>query len=160
MTWPLLLDAALVGSLGLWMAVAVADNWRIPALNRQVLAQVLRLELMERDYPEAFALVADRRVRSERTIDLLFGFVRWAETIAAVLLLGAALLLAAAAAGMAAAGFASVCATLATAFFALVWAGFIIGGNYYCYWYCHQSAQANHFMLLFWGLGVLLVLMR
>jgi hypothetical protein len=35
----------------------------------------------------------------------------------------------------------------------------VIGGNYFAYWYCHQWAQSNHFMLMYWGFFVLIVLL-
>jgi hypothetical protein len=48
---------------------------------------------------------------------------------------------------------------VATTFFILIWAGFIVGGNYFHYYYCHQWGQSNHFMFMYWGFFVLLVLM-
>jgi predicted small integral membrane protein len=155
----LLVDAALVLGLGVWMAVAVADNWRHPALNREAVAMVVRFDLMAEQYPAEYAAVAHRRIEAPRLIDAMFHAIRLAETLAAAALIAAGLLLILAAPGLAPETVATGAAVLATAFFISIWAGFLIGGNYFCYWYCHQWGQANHSMLLFWGFFVLIVLL-
>ena len=155
----LLVEAALVAGLGTWMAVAVADNWRHPRLNEEAVGTVVRLDLMARDYPEDFALIAHRRIDAPRTIRRLFQAIRLAETAAAAMLFGSVLLLVLAAGGIVPAASATAAAIVSAAFFTLIWAGFLIGGNYFAYWYCHQWAQSNHFMLLYWGFFVLIVLM-
>ena len=155
----LLIDALMVAGLGTWMAVAVYDNWRHAALNRRAVAMVMSFESMERDYPEDFAIVAHRKITSPRLITLAFQTIRWTETLAALILLGSALLLACAALGLVATQTATLAALLSTAFFSLIWAGFIIGGNYFHYYYCHQWGQSNHFMFMYWGLFVLVILL-
>jgi len=155
----LLVEAALVAGLGAWMAVAVYDNWRHAQLNRNAVAMVMQFDLMARDHPEDYAIVAHRRITNERLIDLAFETIRWTETLAAIALLGSALWLAGAAFGMASVEAASIAALLSTAFFSLIWAGFIIGGNYFHYYYCHQWGQSNHFMFMYWGLFVLAILL-
>lgn len=154
----LLVNAALVAGLGSWMAVAVVDNWRHPRLNEEAVATVLRFDLMARDYPEDFALMAYRRIDAPRTIRRLFQAIRLAETVAAAALVGSALLILLAAGGFVPVALATGAGIVSTAFFTLIWAGFLIGGNYFAYWYCHQWAQSNHFMLMVWGFLVLLVL--
>ncbi|MFC3613770.1 DUF2165 family protein [Lutimaribacter marinistellae] len=154
-----LVDAALVAGLGVWMTVAVADNWIHPRLNEEAVALVVRMELMEQMYPDDFAIIAHRRIDSPELIGRMFRTVRLFETLAAVLLLLSALLLALAAAGVVAGTLATGAAILSSTLFVSIWAGFVIGGNYFAYWYCHQWAQSNHFMLMYWGFFVLLVLM-
>ena len=154
----LLLDAALVGALGLWMVVAVADNWLNPVLNRDAVKMVVTFELMALEYPEHYQQVAHRKITRETTISLLFQSMRAAETVAAAVLICGAGALALAALGAVSAEIATMLALIGTVFFSLVWAGFIIGGNYFAYWYCHQWGQMNHFSLLFWGLLVALYL--
>lgn len=155
----LLVEAALVAGLGAWMAVAVYDNWRHPTLNLEAVAMVMRFDIMERDYPEDYAVVAHRKIDSPSVIKTAFHMVRLAETLAAIALLGAALALLGAAFGMVEAQTATIAAIVASAYFTLIWAGFIIGGNYFHYYYCHQWGQSNHFMFMYWGFFVLLVLM-
>lgn len=155
----LLVDAALVAGLGAWMTVAVADNWRYPKLNEEAVAMVVRFDLMAEQFPDDFAALAHRKIDDPRVIGLLFRAMRMAETIAAVLLLLASLWLLGAALGLTDALAAKALAVIGSAFFVSIWAGFIIGGNYFAYWYCHQWAQSNHFMVMYWGLFVLLILL-
>ncbi len=68
----LLLDAALVGALGLWMVVAVADNWLNPVLNRDAVKMVVTFELMALEYPEHYQQVAHRKITRETPISLFF----------------------------------------------------------------------------------------
>jgi len=155
----LMIEAALVASLGLWMAVAVYDNWRHARLNREAVAMVMRFDLMAREFPEDFRLVAHRSIESEAVISLVFNAMRLAETVAALALSGAAVALALAGFGQLDADTARTAAMIATTFFILIWAGFIVGGNYFHYYYCHPWGQSNHFMFMYWGFFVLLVLM-
>ncbi|MBC6437757.1 MAG: DUF2165 family protein [Rhodobacteraceae bacterium] len=155
----LLVEAALVASLGVWMAVAVADNWCHPKLNEDVLAAVVRFDLMAEQDPEHYRLLAHRRVDDPAMVTRLFHAIRLAETSAAVVLFVSAVLLVLAAGGAASVVLATGAAVLSTTFFTLIWAGFVIGGNYFAYWYCHQWAQSSHFMLMYWGFFVLIVLL-
>ena len=95
----LLVEAALVAGLGVWMTVAVYDNWSHPDLNRQAVAMVMSFELMERDYPDDFAIVAHRKIDDPKLVNLAFQIIRLAETAAAIVLMLATLLLLAAALG-------------------------------------------------------------
>jgi len=155
----LLIDAALVAGLAVWMIVAVADNWRHPKLNEEAVAMVVRFDLMAAEYPEDFASIAHRRIEDPRVIGLLFRAMRLAETVAAAVLALSTVLLVGAAVGLVAASIAQIVAIGSAAFFASIWAGFVIGGNYFAYWYCHQWAQSNHFMVMYWGLFVLVILL-
>jgi len=155
----LLVEAVLVAGLGTWMAVAVFDNWRHPQLNREAVAMVMRFDIMARDYPEDYAMVAHRRIDRPVVIETAFQMVRLAETLAAITLLGSTLGLLGAALGMVDAQIATLVAIAATAYFTLIWAGFIIGGNYFHYYYCHQWGQSNHFMFMYWGFFVLAILL-
>ncbi|MGR3514357.1 MAG: DUF2165 family protein [Paracoccaceae bacterium] len=156
----LLVDAVLVAGLGVWMVVAVADNWRHPKMNENAVAMVVRMDALCDEFPDDYAQVAYRRIENPRIIRLLFHTMRLAETIAAVTLITASALLIGAALGAVSATVATGLAIASSAFFVSIWAGFIIGGNYFAYWYCHQWAQSNHFMFMIWGFLVLIVLLR
>jgi hypothetical protein len=92
-------------------------------------------------------------------ISLCFNAIRLAETAAAMAAVRRGPVLALAGFGSADIGAATTAALVATTFFILIWAGFIVGGNYFHYYYCHQWGQSNHFMFMYWGFFVLLVLM-
>ena len=151
-----MLQGLLVLAPGVWMAVAVADNWLRPAMNEEAVAMVVRFDLLAEQYPADYALVAHRRIVDPARIRLIFRAARLAETAASAALVLAALLLVLAALGAVGATLAVAVAQASLTLFVSVWAGFIIGGNYFAYWYCHPWAQSNHFMLMFWGLLVLI----
>lgn len=155
----ILLDAALVGGLAVWMTLAVSDNWRHPKMNEEAVRMVSQLDLLEQEFPEDFAQISYRRITDPRHVRLMFRTIRLAETVAAVALWGSVIALALAAFGAAPLDGATGAAVLATGFFSLIWGGFIIGGNYFAYWYCHAWAQSNHFMFMYWGLFVLVILL-
>ena len=150
--------AVLTGLAGLWMATGVWDNWRFPEVNRRLVGEVMRLERLETAYPEVFAPVAHRRA-SARSIRLCFRAVVLWETSAALLLCaGAAMLFGAALAGSEGA-VARPVALLGALAFTATWAGFLAGGNYFLYYYCHFEGQMSHFMLLIWGTTTTLALL-
>lgn len=153
----MLIDAVLVAGLGGWMAFAVADNWLHPKLNESGVAMVVGFDLMAEEYPDDYSEISYRRITNPKTIRLMFQCIRMAETLSALALLLSSAALILASAGMAPAPAAHAMALVSTAFFTMIWAGFITGGNYFAYWYCHQWSQSNHFMLMFWGLLVLIV---
>ena len=47
---------------------------------------------------------------------------------------------------------------IGTALFCSVWAGFLIAGNYFCYWFGHEGGQNTHFQMLHWGLANAVIL--
>ncbi|MEM8648710.1 MAG: DUF2165 family protein, partial [Pseudomonadota bacterium] len=81
-----------------------------------------------------------------------------AELIAALLLWLGAGWLALAGFGMADVESARVAALVGTIAFTGVWASFLIGGNHFSYWYCHEWAQNNHFQLVVWGTATMVLL--
>ena len=42
--------------------------------------------------------------------------------------------------------------------FAATWAGFLVAGNWFCYWFSHGGAQMTHFQMNLWGLATLVLL--
>ncbi|MEL6889123.1 MAG: DUF2165 family protein, partial [Pseudomonadota bacterium] len=42
--------------------------------------------------------------------------------------------------------------------FTAVWAGFLIVGNHFCYWFCHEGAQNTHYQMTLWGVGTMVLL--
>ncbi|MEM6276659.1 MAG: DUF2165 family protein [Pseudomonadota bacterium] len=155
-----LIDAAAVATLAVWAVVAVGDNWRFPKMNREAVAMVVRMDMLEADFPEDFTYVAHRRVSDPRRIDFLFQLIRMAETVSAGTLCLSVLVLFFGAFGAADPVFAQGLALLSVMGFGAIWAAFIIGGNWFAYWYCHQWAQSNHFMLLSWSFLVLIILLN
>ena len=154
----LIAAAVMVLLLGLWMLVGVWDNWRYPRINKDIVAQVMRLERMEQDYPNEFARVAHRRVSSESHISVAFWMVCLWESLATILLLIGAVLLGSASMNGADPETARNVALAGALVFTSNWAGFLIGGNYFLYYFCHFEGQFTHFLLLIWGAVVVTML--
>jgi predicted small integral membrane protein len=154
----ILVQCALTGGLAGWMITGVVDNWRYPDLNVEAVAMVTRFDLMAAQYPADFAHVKHRRIDDPRKIRALFRLIVLWETLAALLLTLGTGMLAAAAIGLVDVTLARAIAVLGATAFVMNWAGFLIGGNYFCYWYGHFPSQATHLMLAIWGILVLLVL--
>ena len=47
----------------------------------------------------------------------------------------------------------------ATAFVA-IWSGFLVVGNYFSYWFCHEGAQNTHYQMTLWGLATAILLIQ
>ena len=144
--------------MNLWMLVAVYDNWRHPRLNESGVAMVMQFELMAREYPDDFRLLQHRRIENPRIIRTIYYFLVMVETIAATTLTIGSLCLGLALFGVVELEFARAAALIGTLVFTLNWTGFLIGGNYFAYWYCHFQAQATHFLLALWGIALMLLL--
>lgn len=142
----------------LWLTIAVRDNLLHPSLNGPYVAQTLAMEEMRRDYPEAYAKVAHRRIASARVANLFFALAILWELLACFALWGALAVFLMASLGMANPSLAQAAGLAAAAIFTTTWAGFLIVGNHFCYWYARESGQATHFQMLFWGIGTTILL--
>lgn len=154
MAW-LAASALLVAGQAAWLSIGVWDNIRHPRANRDDVAAVLALEALK-DWPELRAELAWRRVTNLRAIRLLFGAIVLAELVVALMLWLSAMALVGVLVGCVAADCAQALAILATAGFAALWLGFLIGGQWFYYWY-GAYGQKSHFLCLLWGLATLLV---
>ena len=147
----LVAQCGLTLSIAAWIATGALDNWLHPRLNLDAVRMVVSLEAMAREYPAEYAGLAHRRMTDPRRIAALFYLIVAWESLTALLLLAGAALLGAAALGAETAEAGRMLATLGAVAFTLCWAGFLAGGNYFGYWYCHFPAQATHFFLAIWG---------
>lgn len=154
----LLAQAAATLFLAGWMFTGVKDNWLFPDLNRAIVAMIMRIEKFEEMYPEEFTQIRHRRVENARIHRAVFALIVIWETLACIMLsLGVAAL------GLALCGIVSVdlaraVALLGAVQFTSVWAGFLVFGNHWIYWYCHEWGQNTHFQLVLWGLGTMIFL--
>ncbi|MEM1198043.1 MAG: DUF2165 family protein [Pseudomonadota bacterium] len=141
-----------------WMSLGVKDNIQHPIMNRTFTTMVLEMERMAEMYPEHYALVAHRRITNPALQTALFRVIVLAELLASLLLWVGAGWLALAIFGMADVESARVAALVGVIAFTGVWASFLIGGNHFSYWYCHEWAQNNHFQLVVWGTATMVLL--
>jgi len=141
-----------------WMFTGVKDNWLLPRLNGDIVGMILRIDKFAEMYPDEFHHVAHRRVAAEWFHRAIFRFIVLWETLACVLLSIGAIALFAALFGAISLDLAQSLALLGALVFTSVWAGFLIFGNHWVYWYCHEWGQNSHFQLLLWGLGTMVFL--
>lgn len=154
----LLCQAGGLALLAAWLSVALSDNWRHPEINEQFTREVLSLSRIERDFPGVLALVGRRRILHPGIQRSVFIAIVVAETLVVMLLWLATAGLIGAAAGLVDPVSARVLGMGGAFGFVAIWAGFVIAGNYFCYWLCHEGAQNTHFQLLLWGMSMLLLL--
>jgi len=154
----LIAQSMMVLALGLWLSLGLYDNLRHSHVNGDFVREVLTLARLKDEFPELYAVYAARAVHDERALRWLFRLILGAEAVAVVLLWAGFLSLFLALVGALAPGTAQEIATLGALAFTLVWSGFLIGGNYWCYWMCHEGAQNTHFQMTLWGLGVMILL--
>ena len=151
-------QTGMVLMLAVWLSVAVYDNIRTPAVNGTLVSEVLTMQRLQDEYPDLYALHQGRVVTDERVHRFMFRLIVTAEVLTAIALWAGAVTMALAFWGAVQIETARGIAMLGALAFSGVWSGFLIFGNYWCYWMCHDGAQSTHFKLVLWGLGVLLLL--
>lgn len=153
----LVAQAGLLLVLALWITVAVRDNIIHAAVNRDLVIQVLAMTPLQEEYPEIYETHAARALTNETWQHRLFGLIVVGElTAAALLWLGVGALLLALA-GLVGPEVARGVGLIGALSFTCVWGGFLIGGNYWCYWMCHEGAQNTHFNLCLLGVGAMIL---
>jgi predicted small integral membrane protein len=147
-----------VAAIAAWMGTGVYDNIRYPRNNELFTAQVLSFERMRADYPEEFARVAHRAIANRHVQQWFFRVAVLAELLAFLVLGAGTVALLMALAGTATVETARALALIGATMFTAVWAGFLIIGNYFCYWFCHEGAQNTHYQMTLWGMANVLLL--
>jgi predicted small integral membrane protein len=147
-----------VGFLAAWLTVGALENLFHPFLNETYTAEVMDMARMREDYPEAYAFVSYRRIVSAPLRRILFRLiVAWELISALALWIGAgALLLASFAIG--AVEPALSLALIGTLLFTTTWCGFLVVGNWFCYWFGHEGGQNTHFQMTLWGMGTMILI--
>lgn len=155
----LLVLAVNVAFLAAWLTVGALENVFHPFLNETYTAEVMDMTRMREDYPEAYAFVAYRRITDTRLRRVLFrAIVAWELLSALALWIGAGALF------LALLGIGPVTTALAlgligTLLFTTTWCGFLVVGNWFCYWFGHEGGQNTHFQMTLWGIGTMILLM-
>ncbi|WP_299613044.1 DUF2165 domain-containing protein [uncultured Tateyamaria sp.] len=151
-------QALATGLVASWLTLGVRDNILHPSVNETYTAEVMEMTRMKADYPEAFAHVAHRAVTNRALQQLAFRAVVGAELIATLVLWAGVIGLIMALVGMAEAETGRIIAMAGTMVFTAVWAGFLIVGNHFCYWFCHEGAQNTHYQMTLWGVATMILL--
>jgi len=154
----LLAQAAATAMPAAWLTLGLRDNIRHPDMNGAFVAEVMSMTRMRRDFPDAFHEVAGRAITNERIHKLAMRLVVVIEFAAVTLLWLGAAFLAASAFGLTTPQLARGMSLVGALAFTAIWAGFLIVGNHFCYWYCHEGAQTTHYHMTLWGLGIMIFL--
>ncbi|MEZ5923301.1 MAG: DUF2165 family protein [Hyphomicrobiaceae bacterium] len=157
-TMLLISQTSLTGYLALWLTLGVRDNLLHPAMNGAFAAQVLALERIREAYPDDFRLIQHRRITNPTVHRLVFGLIVVCEVIVCLLLWAGAMYLGLALLGWADPIDARVMALAGSLGFTSIWSGFLIAGNHFAYWYCHEWAQNAHFQLALIGIGAMVLM--
>ena len=153
----LLIALLLVAPQAAWLAVALLENLRHPAVNARLVAETLAMEPVRQE-PATWVLVRGNRIEHP-------GLQRWAFRL--IVLWEALVLLAQLAAvlwlGLAALGWAGQAGLRALLLagvggFTLLWGLLLAGGQWLYVWVAAPQLQTTHFLLLLWGVATLAVL--
>jgi predicted small integral membrane protein len=147
-----------VAAIAAWLSVGVYGNLRYPLNNELYTAQVMSMERLRAEYPEEFARVGHRAVTNRRVQLWAFRLAVLAELAAVLLLIAGVATLVLALAGSASVETGKTIAMLGALVFTSIWAGFLIVGDYFSYWFCHEGTQATHYHMTFWGMANMIFL--
>jgi predicted small integral membrane protein len=144
--------------LAAWLTTGAYENLFYSDLNRTFTSEVLDFTRMREEYPDAYSLVSYRRVSNPVLQTWLFrGIVAW-EVIAVLALWCGVIAFGLAVMGMGSSAQARALGLLGALLFTCTWAGFLIVGNWFCYWFCHDGAQNTHFQMTLWGIATMIFL--
>jgi len=148
---PDVLRCVIVALPAAWLTLGVLDNILYPSINRDAVTDVLGMTALA-DYPKVEARVGHRRLTSSRLVVWLFRLIVAGELAATLLLWLAVLALAGAGFGWVGDGIAHTLALIGLLAFTGVWAAFLIGGQWFYYWY-GDHGQHTHMLAALWGLA-------
>lgn len=151
-------QAMVVFFLAAWLTMGVFENIVHSDLNGVFTAEVLDMGRMREDFPEAYASVAYRRISNPGLQRWIFRLIVMWELLAVLALWVGFVWLVAAIGGAGDLTRARAAAMLGVMLFTGVWSGFLVAGNWFCYWFCHEGAQNTHYQMTLWGMSGLILL--
>ena len=141
----------------LWLTLGVYSNLRWPRTNKDYVHDVVTMELTKEN-PAVYADHAHRKVTSPRLIDRMFQAIALGELLVTISLWVAFAALMLATFSVIEPSVARAIGLLAVTGFALIWGGFLVGGQWFHYWVSERSPQSTHFFMLLWALATLIFL--
>ncbi|MEM8649463.1 MAG: DUF2165 family protein [Pseudomonadota bacterium] len=154
----LIAQAATAFFLAAWLTTGVYENLFYSSINSTFTAEVLEMKRMEKDYPEAFAEVSYRQIKNPVLQRFLFRIIVLWELFAVIALWVGTIALVLAIFGLSDPENARALGLFGALVFTATWAGFLIVGNWFCYWFCHEGAQNTHFQMTLWGMATMILL--
>ncbi len=153
----LLIALLLVALQAAWLAVAVVENLRHPAVNARLVAETLAMEPVRLE-PTTWAQVQGNRIRHPGLRRWAFRLIVLWEALVLLALLAAALWLALLALGWAQPAGLRALLLGGVGGFTLLWGLLLAGGQWLYVWVAAPQLQTTHFLLLLWGVATLAVL--
>mgnify|MGYP001156779569 CR=1 FL=1 len=154
----LLAQTLMTTSLAGWLLFGVLDNYLTPSLNRGFVGSVLTFERLKDMYPEDYARVSYREIKNPAIHRAVFVVIVAAETLVCTVLFVAIVMMFRALFGLVDPDSARTIALIGVLGFTLIWAAFLVFGNWFLLWMCHEWAQNSHFQLLLWGIATMVLL--
>ena len=151
-------QAVSVAALAAWLTTGAYENLTYPDLNRTFTSEVMDMARLRETYPDIYAPLAHRRIANQKLQHALFWVIVAAEVLTALILWVGAIALLRAALGYQDLAQAQALGLLAALMFTGIWASFLIVGNWFCYWFCHEIAQNTHFQMVLWGLATMILI--
>ena len=140
-------------SLAAWLTIGVYDNIRYPKNNEDYTAQVLSLKLLQIEYPDVFDRISHRAIVNRTLQKLAFLIVIVIELLTCITLWLGCVSLILAFNHVIEFDVARTIALLGATAFTAIWAGFLVIGNYFCYWYVYEGIQNTHYQMTLWGMA-------
>jgi predicted small integral membrane protein len=144
--------------LAAWLLLGVRDNFMHPSMNLNSVAEVMRMDRMRDEYPNDYAQIAHRRLTSTALHRTVFAAIVFSESAVCLLLWSAVVWMVLANLGLAEPESARSAALGGALGFTTIWAAFLICGNHFAYWYCHEGMQNTHYQMTLWGIATMIFL--
>ena len=154
----LLVQTLVTASIKGWLFLGVMDNYLTPSLSGGFARSVLTFERLKEMYPDVFTRVQYREIKSPALLKTIFAVIVVSETLVCLVLFVGVYMMSRALLGLEDPEAAWVVALLAVLGFTLIWSAFLVFGNWFLLWMCHEWVQSNHFQLLLWGIVTMLLL--
>lgn len=154
----LVAQTTIVFFLAAWLTTGAFENVFQPKLNSVFTTEVMDMTRMRDEYPEAYADVAYRRVSNPTIQKWIFRFIVVWEVAATLALWLGVYMMATAIFGSTDPLEAKAYAMIGVLLFTCTWSGFLVAGNWFCYWFCHFEGQFTHFLMALWGVLTLVFL--
>ncbi|WP_300033556.1 DUF2165 domain-containing protein [uncultured Roseobacter sp.] len=154
----ILAQTVATGLIAAWLTLGLRDNILHPSMNETYTAEVLSMARMKEAWPEDYKTVSYRAITDRSLQKLAFRLVVIAEAIACAILWAGVVLLILSLAGLVMSDTGRTVALLGATAFTAVWGGFLVVGNHFYYWYCHEGAQNTHYQMTLWGMGTMILI--
>ncbi|MCY4303538.1 MAG: DUF2165 family protein [Aestuariivita sp.] len=152
-TMVLISQTIFLALMAAWLTIGVYDNIRYPKNNENYTSQVLSMELLQSDFPEVYNRVSHRAIVNRTIQKLAFLLVIIIESFTSITLWVGFICLIMALNHAIAFEVAHTIALVGATAFTTIWAGFLVMGNYFCYWYVYEGIQNTHYQMTLWGIA-------